>query len=187
MIKKSVLIGLGLAAVQVRRLAAQRAADILGIQSISFGDFPDNKMDTIPLLEIIQSIEKLIDRFKPEIIFTHHAGDLNVDHRRTHEATAVACRPKNGRGGVNTLLFFEIPSSTEWQLSGSAPIFAPNWFVDISKTFKRKLDALDAYHDELRDWPHPRSLKGVEHLARWRGATIGVDAAEAFILGRRIT
>ena len=81
---------------------------------------------------------------------------------------------------------FEVPSSTEWQLSGSAPAFSPNWFVDISATLDRKLSALKAYHSEMREWPHPRSLKGVEHLAHWRGATIGVNAAEAFVLGRQL-
>jgi LmbE family N-acetylglucosaminyl deacetylase len=102
-----------------------------------------------------------------------------------HEAAVTACRPQRGHP-VKTLLCFEVPSSTEWQLQGSAPVFAPNWFVDISDTLDRKFAALDAYAAELRDWPHPRSRQGVEHLARWRGATVGVDAAEAFMLGRQL-
>ena len=97
----------------------------------------------------------------------------------------TACRPQRGCP-VKTLLFFEVPSSTEWQPPGSAPVFAPNWFVDISANLDRKLTALDAYAAELRPWPHPRSRQGVEHLARWRGATIGAEAAEAFILGRHL-
>jgi LmbE family N-acetylglucosaminyl deacetylase len=168
-----------------RRAAAQKACDILGVNSVSFGDFPDNRMDTVALLDITKALEELITKHRPEILFTHHAGDINIDHRRTHEAVVTACRPQCAHP-VKTLLCFEVPSSTEWQLPGSAPVFAPNWFMDVSGTLERKLAALDAYAAELRTWPHPRSRQGVEHLARWRGATIGVDAAEAFVLGRQL-
>jgi LmbE family N-acetylglucosaminyl deacetylase len=97
----------------------------------------------------------------------------------------IACRPQTGHP-VRSILSFEVPSSTEWQLSGNTPAFAPNWFVDITATLDRKMAALEAYAVELKDWPHPRSRRGVEYLARWRGATIGVDAAEAFVLGRHL-
>lgn len=168
-----------------RRAAAQKSCDILGVKSVSFGDLPDNRMDTIPLLEITQAVEALIAKHQPKMVFTHHAGDVNVDHRRLHEAVVTACRPQHGHP-VKTLLCFEVPSSTEWQLPGSAPAFTPNWFVDISITLLRKMTAVEAYADELRAWPHPRSLQGIEHLAHWRGATVGVDAAEAFMLGRQL-
>jgi LmbE family N-acetylglucosaminyl deacetylase len=107
-----------------------------------------------------------------------------VDHRVVYQAVVTACRPQPEHS-VKTLLLFEIPSSTEWQPPAFSP-FAPNWFVDISATLAIKLDALAAYESELRDWPHPRSLKAVEHLARWRGATVGVEAAESFVLAREI-
>jgi len=168
-----------------RRAAAQKSCDILGVKSVSFGDLPDNRLDTIPLLEITQAVEALIAKHQPKMVFTHHAGDVNVDHRRLHEAVVTACRPQHGHP-VKTLLCFEVPSSTAWQLPGSAPAFTPNWFVDISITLVRKMTALEAYADELRAWPHPRSLQGIEHLAHWRGATVGVDAAEAFMLGRQL-
>ncbi len=168
-----------------RRAAAQKACEILGVKSVSFGDFPDNRMDMIPLLDITQAVELLLIKHQPEIVFTHHAGDVNIDHRRLHEAVVTACRPQYGRS-VKTLLCFEVPSSTEWQLPGSAPVFMPNWFVDISATLVRKLAALEAYDEEVRAWPHPRSFQGVEHLAHWRGATMGVNAAEAFVLGRKL-
>ena len=168
-----------------RRAAAQKACEILGTKSVSFGDFPDNRMDTIPLLDITQAVETLIAKHQPEMVFTHHAGDVNIDHRRLHEAVVTACRPQHGHP-VKTLLCFEVPSSTEWQLPGSATAFTPNWFVDISATLIRKLAAMEAYAEELRAWPHPRSRQGVAHLAHWRGATVGVDAAEAFILGRQL-
>lgn len=168
-----------------RRIAAQKACEILRVNSVSFGDFPDNRMDTLPLLEITQAVEILVGKHKPDTVFTHHAGDVNIDHRRLHQAVVTACRPQQ-RHPVKTLLCFEVPSSTEWQLPGSAPSFAPNWFVDISATLDRKLAALDVYAKELRAWPHPRSIRGIEHLAHWRGATVGVDAAEAFVLGRQL-
>lgn len=170
---------------KARQAAAEKACGILGAKSASFGTFPDNRMDSIALLDIVKTVEVLVDEHRPDTVFTHHAGDLNVDHRRSHEAVAAACRPQAGHT-VKTLLCFEVPSSTEWQISGSAPPFAPNWFVDISASLERKLAALEAYAAELRDWPHPRSRRGVEHLARWRGATIGVEAAEAFLLGRQL-
>ena len=169
-----------------RHTAAQKACDILGVKSVSFGEFPDNRMDTIPLLDITQAVEALISTHRPEMVFTHHAGDVNIDHRRLHEAVVTACRPQSGHP-VKTVLSFEVPSSTEWQLSGSAPVFVPNWFVDISATLERKLAALEAYAYELRAWPNSRSRQGVAHLAHWRGATVGVDAAEAFVLGRQLT
>lgn len=168
-----------------RRVAAQKACDILGAKSVSFGDFPDNRMDTVALLDIIKPIEALVANFQTDMVFTHHAGDVNIDHRRIHEAVSAACRPQPGYP-VKTVLCFEVPSSTEWQLSGSLPAFVPNWFVDISESLECKLAALNAYAAELRSWPHPRSRQGIEHLARWRGATVGVGAAEAFILGRQL-
>ena len=170
---------------KIRHIAAQKASNILGVKSLSFGDFPDNRMDTVPLLDITKALESLIIEHQPDTVFTHHAGDVNIDHRRMHEAVVAACRPQHGHP-VKTLLCFEVPSSTEWQLPCNAPAFNPNWFVDISATLNRKMAALEAYATELRDWPHPRSRQGVEHLAHWRGATVGVDAAEAFILGREI-
>lgn len=166
-----------------RRQAAEAAARLLGAVSISFDDLPDNRLDTIPLLDIAQCVEALIVRHRPTTVFTHHAGDLNIDHRRVHQAVMTACRPQRGHP-VRTLLCFKVPSSTEWQPPGSGKPFVPNWFVDIGATLDRKLAALDAYTAELRDWPHPRSRQGVEHLARWRGATVGCEAAEAFVLIR---
>jgi LmbE family N-acetylglucosaminyl deacetylase len=170
---------------KARRAAAKKACDILGVKSVSFGDLPDNRMDTVALLDITLEVERHILEHRPATVFTHHAGDVNIDHRRTLDAVVIACRPQLGHP-VRSILSFEVPSSTEWQLPGNAPVFEPNWFVDISATLNKKMAALDAYTDELRDWPHPRSRRGVEYLARWRGATVGVDAAEAFVLGRHI-
>jgi len=118
-------------------------------------------------------------------VYMHHAGDVNVDHRRLHEAVSTACRPTPGQT-VRRLLSFEVASSTEWQPAGSAPPFQPNWFVDISAQWPRKREALAAYAGEMRPWPHARSLEALEHLAHWRGAQVGVEAAEAFCLLRQL-
>lgn len=170
---------------QRRRAAARKACEIIGARSVQFGDFPDNRMDSVPLLDITKAIEELISVHKPDTIYTHHAGDVNIDHRCIHQALIPACRPQRGHP-VKTLLFFEVASSTEWQPPGSGVPFQPNWFVDISATLDTKIAALDAYAEEMRPWPHPRSVEGVKALARWRGATIGAEAAEAFVLGRRL-
>lgn len=172
-------------ALEARRGAAAAAARILGVRSLSFDDLPDNRLDVVPLLDITQRVEALVSRHAPDTVFTHHAGDLNIDHRRVHQAVVTACRPQQ-KHPVRTVLAFEVPSSTEWQPPGSGEPFAPTSFVDIGHTLAKKLAALDAYAAELRSWPHPRSLAGVEALARWRGATVGCEAAEAFVLVRHV-
>ena len=142
-------------------------------------------MDSVPLLDVVKAIEVFINTHQPSIVLTHHSGDVNIDHCVVHDAVIVACRPQPD-SFVRELLFFETPSSTEWNSPDNGKPFYPNWFVDISTTMDLKFQALSAYQDELRPFPHPRSLKVIESLAVWRGATAGVNAAEAFILGRKL-
>lgn len=168
-----------------RGRAAQEACRILGGASVEVDAFPDNRMDGVELLAVVQRIEAFLSRHRPGMVLTHHAGDVNIDHRVVHDAVVAACRPLPGTC-IEELLFFEVPSATEWRPRGSAPPFVPDWFFDVSATLERKLAALQAYAGELREFPHPRSLRAVEALARWRGASAGVGAAEAFMLGRRI-
>jgi len=165
--------------------AAQTAGSILGAAGVELLDLPDNRLDSLDRLDLIKRIEECVERHQPECVYVHHAGDVNVDHRRLHEAVVTACRP-TPRHVVKRLLSFEVASSTEWQPPGSAPAFHPNWFVDISDQLERKREALAAYSSEMREWPHARSLEAVEHLARWRGAQVGVEAAEAFCLLRQL-
>jgi LmbE family N-acetylglucosaminyl deacetylase len=165
--------------------AAQTAGTILGAASVELLDLPDNRLDSLDRLDVIKLIEERIARYQPEVVYVHHAGDVNIDHRRLHEAVVTACRPTPGHV-VRRLLSFEVASSTEWQPAGSAPAFHPNWFVDISDQWERKRVALAAYASEMRSWPHARSIEAVEHLARWRGAQVGVQAAEAFCLLRQV-
>lgn len=171
--------------IAARHAAAQEAGRILGCASVQTLAFPDNRMDHADLLDIIRPIENFLAGIRPGLVMTHHAGDVNIDHRIVHDAVIAACRPQPGHF-VRELLFFEVPSSTEWRPPGSAQDFAPNWFVNIDPFLQIKLQALEAYRSELRDFPHPRSLTAVEALARWRGACAGFAAAEAFILGRKI-
>jgi LmbE family N-acetylglucosaminyl deacetylase len=173
------------AAVVARNAAAERACRTLRCASVECLTLPDNRMDGQILIDVVKEIEERIVRYVPKIVLTHHGGDVNVDHRVVHQAVIVACRPVPGHP-VNELLFFEIPSSTEWRPPGLGDSFVPNYFVDISTTLDRKMSALESYASELRDFPHPRSRLAIEALARWRGATVGVAAAEAFVLGRKI-
>ena len=166
-------------------IAAQQAGSILGAQGVELLDLPDNRLDSLDRLDLIKQVEERIARHQPEVVYVHHAGDVNVDHRRLHEAVVTACRPTPGHP-VRRLLSFEVASSSEWQPPGSAPAFQPNWFVDISDQWQRKREALVAYASEMRPWPHARSLEALEHLVRWRGAQVGVEAAEAFCLLRQL-
>lgn len=168
-----------------RNAAASAACKILGCTSVEMLTLPDNRLDRLELLDVVKHIEAFVQRYQPSAVLTHHAGDVNIDHRVVHDAVITACRPQPGHP-VKELLFFEVPSSTEWRPPGSAEPFNPNWFVDISMTLTKKLEALQAYEAELRAFPHPRSLKAVDALAQWRGATVGVEAAEAFVLGRKL-
>ena len=142
-------------------------------------------MDSIDLLDVVKEVEKKNEELKPDVVVTHHGGDLNIDHRIIHQAVITACRPQPGQT-VKRILSFEVPSSTEWQSPSSGNPFVPNWFEDISDTLELKIKALEAYESEMRKWPHARSIKALEHLARWRGASVGAEAAEAFMLVREI-
>jgi LmbE family N-acetylglucosaminyl deacetylase len=169
--------------IETLRSAARRAAAALGSEPPRFLGFPDNRCDSLDLLDIVKALERVIAECRPDTVYAHHCGDVNIDHRRLHEATLAACRPLPGHG-VKRLLSFETASSTEWSPAGSLPPFVPTVFVDISPHWKAKQAALRAYENEMRPWPHPRSPAAVEHLGRWRGATAGVEMAEAFMLLR---
>lgn len=177
--------GVAAGAVAARHASAQEACRILGCVSVEALALPDNRMDGLELLDVVKEIEARIARYAPTTLLTHHGSDVNVDHRVVHQAVIVACRPLPGHS-VRELLFFEVPSSTEWRPPGSVESFAPNYFVDVSATLDRKMAALDVYASELREFPHPRSKTAIAALASWRGATVGVRAAEAFVVGRKI-
>lgn len=167
-----------------RRQQCLAALKTLGVAQHGFGDWPDNQLDTVPMLSLAKDIEEAIGIFQPSVVYTHHGGDLNVDHQRVAEATLIACRPQPGHP-VKRVLHYEVPSSTEWQ-PGWRIWFEPNVFIDIDGALDTKLKAMACYVDEVRESPHPRSLEAITALATWRGSNVGLKAAEAFVLARDI-
>lgn len=167
-----------------RMAAAREAHKFLGLQRVEFLKLPDNCMDSVPLLKIVQALEGIIKIVSPQVIYTHHHGDLNVDHRLTHEAVMIACRPVPGCT-IKEIYSFEVLSSTEWSTPYLSP-FLPNHFVDISNFLNHKIKALQAYELEMRPVPHSRSIEHVKSMACHRGYSVGVVAAEAFMSIRQI-
>ena len=167
-----------------RQSSANKAKEILSVATIQSLNFPDNKMDSVPLLDVTRAVEKTISELKPDVIYTHHVGDLNVDHQVTHKAVITACRPQPGFC-VKEIYAFEIPSSTEWQTPGLIP-FIPNIFVDITDFIEIKRKVLVAYRKEMRQPPHSRSEENSIKCSEVRGNSVGINYAEAFSLVRLI-
>lgn len=167
-----------------RNAAAEQAREILGIRENFYLGLPDNRLDSLPLIEVIQCLEPIICKLQPNIIYTHHHGDLNVDHRITHQAVLTACRPIPG-SSVQAIYAFEVMSSTEWATPVAEP-FVPNHYVNISNQINIKLEALRAYQLEMREAPHSRSIEHLAHLAHHRGHIVGVVAAEAYVTVRTV-
>ena len=164
---------------------SRKVGKMLGAKDVSLYGFPDNKFDVVPLLEIIKVIEKLVEKIQPEVIYTQHGGDLNIDHATLFRAVMTITRPIKG-GPIRAVYAFEVNSSTEWAFQKFAPVFCPNVFVDISQTLDRKVAAMKMYKSEVRRYPHPRSPEALRAVAQRWGSTAGVDAAEAFELIREI-
>ncbi len=166
-------------AIAARRRAAEAACAILGARRVQFGEFPDNRMDSIALLDVVAWLESAIKDVAVDIVYTHAGGDLNIDHRIAHQACMTLFRPLP-RSRTNGIFAFEVPSSTEWSSEAIGSGFRPDRFVDVSATIDKKLRALEAYGSEMHAFPHARSLVAVKALATWRGASVGLEAAEAF-------
>lgn len=165
--------------------AARGAAKILGTRPPRFGGLPDNRLDEVPLLDVVKLIESAGAEVRPETVYTHHAGDLNVDHQVIARAVVTAFRPLPG-ASVRSVYAFETVSSTEWAFQAVEPAFCPSRFEDISDVMGLKRAALECYAREMRPFPHPRSIEAIEALARFRGASVGVAAAEAFCVIREV-
>lgn len=162
---------------------AQKA---IGYQSVSIYDFPDNRFDTVALLDIIKVIEKEKSQFNPEIIFTHHGGDVNIDHQRSFEAVLTACRPM-AQERVKTIVTFETPSGTEWRASSDPKHFIPNLFISVTEdNLNAKIKGMESYEFEKRTYPHPRSPQALKIQAQRWGVLIGANFAEAFQIIRMI-
>lgn len=161
------------------------SAKVLGYSKLFFADFPDNRFDSVDLLDVIKYVERIKNEFEPDIIYTHHIGDLNIDHQITARAVITATRPIHGGHIVNEIYAFETLSATEWEFSYGNP-FLPNVFVDVTKVFAQKLQAMKCYKSELCEKPHPRSLEIMDASAKKWGSVIGKEYAEALMAVRVI-
>lgn len=164
---------------------AGNVGKFLGASDVRLFGFPDNCMDTVPLLEVVQKIERVIEEVQPMIVYTPHGGDLNIDHECTFRAVLTATRPTEGCP-VKYVYAYEVGSSTEWSFQAFAPVFHPTSYSDISKTLAAKMEAMTMYAGEVRPFPHPRSPAAISARAQVHGSTVGLHAAEAFELIRGI-
>jgi LmbE family N-acetylglucosaminyl deacetylase len=171
---------------KIHRDNIYEAQKAIGYHSISFYDFPDNRFDTVALLDIIKVIEKEKNKFKPDVIFSHHGGDVNIDHQKTFEAVITACRPMKNES-VRSIITFETPSGTEWRASTDPRHFIANFFIEVKKeNVAAKISGMESYEFEKRKFPHPRSPKSLKLQAQRWGISIGCDYAEAFTIVRLI-
>ena len=171
--------------VTARKKSAVKACEVLGSAIVGFEKFPDNMFDTVPLLDIVRVVESAKKEINPQIIYTHHGGDLNIDHRITCQAVLTAFRPQPNEK-FSEIRSFEINGSTEWSISTIMPAFIPDTFVDITKYVDKLLNAYVCYADEIREEPHARSTEALKGAVLRRGREAGLHAAEAFMTLRRI-
>ncbi len=165
--------------------AASQVGTHLRFASVTVDDFPDQRLDQLPLLEVTQRIESAVDELRPEFVYTHFHGDVNADHGIAAQATWTACRPYVAPQ-LRQFAVFETPSSTEWGWPVAGSQFLPNHFVDIGDYLGLKLDAMALYESELRPYPHPRSIRALtERAAHW-GSVVGREAVEAFQVMREV-
>ncbi|MFA6405689.1 MAG: PIG-L family deacetylase [Candidatus Paceibacterota bacterium] len=174
-----------LADIKKREKQAEQVSKKMGLKNLFLEKLPDNQFDSVSLLSITKIVEKYINKIKPEVIYTHHGGDLNIDHQLTFQSVLTACRPQPGFF-VKSIFTFETPSSTEWANKDFGKTFIPNFYNNISDFIDRKIEILRIYKDEMRSYPHPRSYEGVQILAKFRGMTVGYKYAEAFEVIRKL-
>ena len=168
-----------------RARQAKQAAKFLAVKKLVLKTLPDQKFDSLPILDITKQIEAVVSQIKPQIIYTHCPTDLNMDHRITCQSVLTACRPKPGFS-VKKILAFVTLSSTEWQLKNGANLFCPTQYEDVTDFIDKKIEALKIYQGELLEYPHPRSEIGVRVLAQYRGMEVGFKYAEAFQIVREL-
>ena len=161
--------------ISLKKEQASKVAQLLGAREVFFGDFPDQRLDVAPMLEVNRFLEGVVRQVQPQIIYTHHYAELNADHRVAYEAAAVAARPFS-LPSFERLLCYSV--DTLAHAGQGAPQF--NLYLDINETLELKLKAMQVYQTELRDYPHPRSLESIRYMALRNGAVVGLRAAEAF-------
>ncbi|HCT15936.1 MAG TPA: GlcNAc-PI de-N-acetylase [Ruminococcaceae bacterium] len=172
--------------IEKKKAETEKAAEILNIKTVNYGGLPDMMLDCTPHTEVNSVIERTIEKYKPDTIFTHFWGDVNKDHRCVYESVAVAARPMPGQM-IKEIYCFRVPSSTEWMPYQTSTMFMPNVFFNISKYADKKSKAMAAYETEIRDYPHPRSLLYLKKIDEATGLQVGSEAVEPFVLLRKIT
>lgn len=171
---------------QIHRSNIKSATTTIGYGNVSVYDFPDNRFDSVDLLDLVKTIEKEKQDFNPDIIFTHHGGDVNIDHQMTFQAVNTACRPME-QENVRSIITFETASGTEWIPSTDPRKFVPNFYFSIEKVdLDAKIKAMESYEFEKRPYPHPRSPEALEIIAKRWGTVVGTQMAEAFCIVRHI-
>jgi LmbE family N-acetylglucosaminyl deacetylase len=165
---------------QVEALAANK---LLGAKVVEFADFPDNRMDSVALLDVVKRTEQFLDKFRTTTVYTHHHGDMNIDHGIVARAVLTASRMLPG-SRIRRIYAGEVLSSSEYTFPEWR--FAPTSYVNIAAFVAQKCKAMEAYAGEIRAWPHPRSVEGIKALASLRGAEAGLEAAEALRVMREV-
>jgi len=170
----------------IHKANIESAANAIGYGEVSVYDFPDNRFDSVDLLDLVKTIEKEKQDFNPDIIFTHHGGDVNIDHQITFQAVNTACRPME-QENVRSIITFETASGTEWIASTDPRRFVPNFYFSIEKVdLDAKIKAMESYKFEKRPYPHPRSPEALEIIAKRWGTVVGTQMAEALCIVRHI-
>jgi len=164
---------------------APRAGAVLGVTDLTLLEFPDNRFDHVDLLDVVKAVEGVKATTDPDIVYAHHWGDLNIDHRLTFDAVMAAFRPLPGQKPVS-IFAFEVPSATGWAGPAADRAFVPTHYVGIEATLERKIRAMEAYTTERQPNPHPRAPDSLRAWARYRGAQVGLSAAEAFVTVRTL-
>ncbi len=177
--------GVGDGEIKKRLQSSKKAAKILGFNWIKNLNYPDNKLDQIPLLNLVKEIENIKNKIDPRLVLTHSYTDLNVDHKKIFDATITAFRPEATNKDME-ILTFEIPSSTDFYMLKNKSNFIPNYFVNIDKYIQYKIKAVKCYKRELKKSPNSRSINGIKNLAKIRGNQSGLNNAEAFEIVRKI-
>jgi len=168
--------------IEKRQKQAKKACALLGVTVLKFLNYPDQKLDTISLVDLAKQIEDIIRKWHPTIIYTHYGEDLNQDHKRIFDATLIAARPIPN-SSVTQLICYETLSSTDWNPMNK---FHPNLFIDIDDVLEKKIKAFSQYKNEIMTYPHPRSKQGIMIRAQFWGSTVGVKHAEAFLRIREV-
>lgn len=166
------------------RNEARIAHQMLGVKETIFMEFPAPALNAFPEYKISVELSKIFQDFCPTHLYLPHPGDIHQDHKAIYRASLVAARPQ-GSHIISFIYCYETLSETEWTPMHEKP-FVPNHFVDVTSVFNSKIDAMKCFTSQLKSFPHSRSIETFEALAKYRGATIGVARAEAFIVERQI-